>query len=306
MLTPLRILAAVGALLCSWLADGVRASPPSIRDEARLFSPAARREADAQIEIIRNEYRVRVRIDTYPAVSWFARLTRDFQDLKTRNRYFTEWARRNAQSVGPDGIYVLVCKDPDPFHVEVITGRGALPYFPANENDRLRTLLLGRFRQGQYDSGLSEGLQTIQAALEHNGAVAAEHEPSFSWPLIGGICVAFLALWGCLELVRYFTIDTSHESSGRGGELTGYGGGGSLPAGLFVTMTKPWHLTLLGPEQHPLDFLEKKMVAVVAPQSPTGAVDHLAQELAVDSHKFATGRLDGPVAEHEVAGDAQP
>jgi uncharacterized membrane protein YgcG len=305
VITPLRILAAVGALLCSWLTDGARASSPSIRDEARLFSPAARREADAQIASIRNDYRVHVRIDTYPAVSWFARLTRDFQDLKTRNRYFTEWARRNAQSVGPDGIYVLVCKDPDPIHVEVITGRGVLPYFPANENDRLRTLLLGRFRQGQYDSGLSEALQAIQAALEHNGAVAAEHEPSFSWPLIGGICVAFLALWGGLELVRYFTMDTSHETSGSG-EPTGYGGGGSLPAGLFVTMTKPWHLTLLGPDQHRLDSLEKKTVAVVDPQSPTGGVDHRAQELAVDSTKFAGGHLDGPVAEHEVAGDAQP
>ena len=187
----------------------------------------------------RRSYDKRLVIETFSSVPWTARLTRNLKEPQARDQFFADWAKRNARRAGPNGIYVLICNQPAPQQVEVVPGREARPFFSSEEVRQARTLLLARLRQGQPDTALLESIRLIGSRLQSNGATAPPPRENFPWGQVVWLVPAIIAFWGLVELAHYLTIGRSHPADVPMG-LVGYGGGGSLPAGLFVTMTTRW------------------------------------------------------------------
>jgi hypothetical protein len=275
--------AALGAVALG--GDGFAAAP-AIRDHAELFSPATLREANELAENIQANYDKRLVIETFSSVPWTARLTQNFKDPQDRARYFDQWAKRNARRAGASGIYVLICKGPAPTEAEVRVGRDALPFFSLEDASRLREAVMGDLRQGQFDAALLRAVRLIGSRLEIKGAHAPAPEESFSWGPILWTFFTLIAIGVLLQLVHYLVIDRSRAGEA---EPVGFGGGGSLPAGLFAAMTSHWlrDLWRRQPDVGTEPYLEAKRVPVVdeAEHDLSNAIPSHSQELAGFDHQ---------------------
>jgi hypothetical protein len=241
--------------------DGFAAAPP-IRDHAQLFSPPTLREASELADTIQTNYDKRLVIETFSSVPWTARLTQNLKDPQNRPRYFAQWAKRNGRRVGANGIYVLICKEPAPIEVEVRVGRDVLPFFSLEAASRAREMLLADLRQGKPDAALLRAVRLIESRLEVSGAHAPAPEESFPWGPVLWTFFTLVAVGVLLRLVRYLVIGLSRSDVA---EPVGFGGGGSLPAGLFAAMTSHWLRDLLRAQPGLLTepYLEAKRVPVV-------------------------------------------
>jgi hypothetical protein len=269
------------------------AAAPPIRDHANLFSLATLSEANELAEAIQTNYDKRLVIETFSSVPWTARLTHNFKDPQDRARYFAEWAKRNARRAGANGIYVLICKQPAPVEVEVRVGRDTLPFFPLEDANRAREVLLADLRQGQPDTALLRSVRLIESRLEANGAHAPAPEEIFPWGRVLWSFLAIVVFWVLIELAHYLAIGRSRPGEAEA-EPVGFGGGGSLPAGLFAAMTSHWLRDLWrrqpGPVTEP--YLQAKRVPVeeanrdeaVAENHSNVAAFH-AEELAGFDHQ---------------------
>jgi hypothetical protein len=274
------------------LGGSVFAGAPPVRDHANLFSSDAIAEANGTAEAIQTHFDKHVVIETFSSVPWTARLTHNFKEPQARDQFFADWAKRNARRAGPDSIYVLICNQPAPQQVELVPGREAQPFFSSEDVRQARTLLLARLRQGQPDTALLESIRLIGARLQSNGATAPPPKESFPWGQVVWLVPAIIAFWGLVELAHYLTIGRSHPADVPTAPV-GYGEGGSLPAGLFVTMTTRWlhDLWRREPDLSTTAPLEAKRVPVAEPDLP------LSDEVAAH-----TGQVNYPVLESHEAG----
>ena len=291
MLSLCRALTFVAAVGPWTLGGSAFAGAPLVRDHANLFSRAALAEADEAVETIQTQYDKRLVIETFSSVPWTARLTHNLKEPQARDQFFADWAKRNARRAGPNGIYVLICKQPVPFQVEVVPGGEARLFFSSEDARQARNLLLARLHQGQPDSALLESIRLIESRLQSNGATAPPPRETFPWGLVVWLVPAIIAFWGLVELAHYLTVGRSHPADEPTGTV-GYGGGGSLPAGLFVTMTTRWAHDLLRREvdRSTRAPLETKRVPVEEPGL-----------LLSDEVTAHTGQITYPVLEtHET------
>jgi hypothetical protein len=252
--------AALGAVALG--GDAFAAAPP-IRDHANMFSLAGLREANEIAEAIQTNYDKRLVVEAFSSAPWTARLTHNFKDRQDRARYFAEWARRNARRAGANGIYVLICKQPAPVEVEVRARRDALPFFSLEDASRAREVLLADLRQGQPDTALLRCVRLIESRLEVNGAHAPAPEESFAWGRVLWSFLAIVAFWALVQLAHHLVIGRSRPGEADA-EPVGFGGGGSLPAGLFGAMTSHWLRDLWCRQPAPLTepYLQAKRVPV--------------------------------------------
>jgi hypothetical protein len=272
--------AVLGAVAFS--GDAFAVAPP-IRDHAQLFSLAALGESNEIAESIQTNYDKRLVIETFSSVPWTARLTHNFNDPQDRARYFAEWAKRNARRAGSNGIYVLICKEPAPAEVEVRVGRDARPFFSLEDASRARDVLLADLRQGQPDTGLLRSVRLIESRLEVNGAHAPAPEEIFPWGRVLWLFLAIVGFWALVQLVHYLAIGRSRLGDAEA-EPVGFGGGGSLPAGLFAAMTSHWLRDLRRRPPGPVTrtYPEAKRVPVEEPGRDENVPEHVSN--AVVSH----------------------
>ena len=109
----LPLLAAVGVLAVAVAARAGDDLPTAaVRDEARLFSPEARRKADEEIADIKKVYRLDFVLETASAAP--EDVKKQLLVAKTnaqKTQILHAWGARRAEAAGSDGVYVLVCKD---------------------------------------------------------------------------------------------------------------------------------------------------------------------------------------------------
>jgi hypothetical protein len=152
--------AAVGCLVVAMSVDAVT---PEIRDDAKLFSPAAVKKADSIIREIYRQHDRDVLIETFAGVPVADVERFKAMDTSKREGYFLQWAKDRASDRLVNGVYVLICKEPHYLEVGVVEKQ---PHrFPPGTRDAIKTILRKELKEGRYDEGLAEALKVIESEL---------------------------------------------------------------------------------------------------------------------------------------------
>jgi uncharacterized protein len=260
MLALFRCTLIVPALLVALLltAGQAFAIVPQVKDDGKFFSADAVRKANEVIRELQHTHRVDLVIETMDK----APAGIEGKSSSERNRLFGEWALRRFKELGIDGIYLLITRSPGHLQIEVgnDTQRRA---FTLADRDKLRELLVRKFREKEYDAGLLEAVADVRNTVDSHMSRSARSAPAANAPpvhhnpagqapagggsgLMGLICfavVALLVIWLVVALIRAFTGSMGRGYGGGyggGGYGPGYGGGGGgggfmsgLMGGLF-------------------------------------------------------------------------
>jgi uncharacterized membrane protein YgcG len=153
----------------AWLVLAGRAAAvaPEIKDEGKFFSPEAVKKANEQIREIFRKTDKDLLIETFPSVpsDQVDRVKRMSREEKVE--FFRKWAQERAQRAVVNGVYILVCKDPTYFRIEVSgKGRGA---FDSKAVNKLEEGILSEFRDKRFDEGL---MAAVKFVGERFGAAA--------------------------------------------------------------------------------------------------------------------------------------
>jgi hypothetical protein len=136
----------------------------AIRDGGEFFSAGTLEKAEALIGRIGRRFGKQVRVETFKAVPPAMQ-----QELtpENRGRLFNEWATSRALELRVRGVYVLICKQPGRIQIEVGDDT-ARRLFPMADRNRLVEIMLGKFRERRFDTGLLEGLDYVESAMKTN------------------------------------------------------------------------------------------------------------------------------------------
>jgi hypothetical protein len=277
------LVVALAAACCTAGAARAEGSGSAVRDGAGLFSREKIDRADKKIEKIRREYNENLFVETVPAVSGVWSELPRFLSPWRENQHLAAQAREWARQKGPEGIYVLICKEPRAAHVAVRPSSKGQK-FTTRDREQLRRDLLQRLQQKGPDQALLETVDAVGRLLE---AKAAQPKgPSASGSVLGGLVLGLLALWAVLGLVRLRLRSADPEAEGVTGPTD------PLPAllgSMFGTTAALWvydtlfHRGLCAPSS--LAAAESAPAAAGEPPAPEGAP---AQELVVgDNHENA-------------------
>jgi uncharacterized membrane protein YgcG len=137
---------------------------PDIQDEGGFFSADAVRKAREGIAELRRQFGKDLVIETFKEIP--ADRKKDYKPAD-RRRFFDAWAKDRAKTLGVEGVYVLVCREPASLQVEVgqETRKKA---FTMEDRNRLAEQLLKSFRERKYDEGLLEAVKLVEARLKAN------------------------------------------------------------------------------------------------------------------------------------------
>ena len=224
-----------------------------VKDAAGFFKAETVKKAEARIKQINDRFKQSVLIETFKTVPADRAKEVADMDARGRERFFTGWLRDVARQSGLDGIYVLVCKEPA--HVQVGVGaQTEKKAFTPADRDRLSKLLLEGFRAKEFDRGLLDGLDLVDATLARNlGTPAAQPEQKapapaagdttppktagergkeeaqgFQWVWLLWIALGLLGLWIVIGVLRALFRPRPQQGYGQ---PPGYGAGGPAQAG---------------------------------------------------------------------------
>jgi uncharacterized membrane protein YgcG len=199
-------------------AQGERAPPYGVRDEAGLFSREAKETANAEIDKIHNAYKRDIFIET-------------LKDGPTTN--VEDWAAGRAEKYRIHGIYVVITTNPHKLQVEVDrTTRDKGLFSQANARE-LSARMLADLKAKKTDAALLDGMKFVQTTIHAHAPPAAQPQRTNQVPMtvppalqehsnwLGYACLAIAAL-----IVVWLVIGIFRGLTNRGGGAPGYGGGG--------------------------------------------------------------------------------
>jgi uncharacterized membrane protein YgcG len=151
----------VGVALVAGLLFSGRAAAvaPEVKDEAKFFSPEAVKKANKQIHEIARKYGKDLLVETLPAVPGDQAAKVKAMSTEEREKFFHNWAADRAEAAVVNGVYIMVVKDPA--HLQIDITPKATSAFPKEEFDKLRAMLLAKFRNKQFDEGLLEAVRMV-------------------------------------------------------------------------------------------------------------------------------------------------
>jgi hypothetical protein len=140
----------------TWLALSTvgLAVAPEIKDEGKFFSADAVKKANEIIREIAGKSGKDLLIETFATVPGdeAEREKVKKMDGKEKYDYFRKWAAKRAEAAVVNGVYILICKDPTFFKIEV--DRKSRSTFDSGAVKKLQEIVLGEFRDKRYDDGL--------------------------------------------------------------------------------------------------------------------------------------------------------
>ena len=145
-------------------AGGARRDKPlTVTDNAKLFSSAAVKTADAAIADLFKQG-ADVLIETYPAApkEWADKLKA--ADGSERKKVFGEWARERLKAEKARGVAVLVCLDPRFVIAQVPPEDG--PKFASGFSGEVGDAVLKAFKKEKYDQGLADIVRLAKEDLK--------------------------------------------------------------------------------------------------------------------------------------------
>jgi hypothetical protein len=152
--------AAVGCLVVAMSVDAVA---PEIRDDAKMFSPAAVKKADTMIREIYRQHDRDVLIETFSSIPMADAEKVKAMDVVKRDAYFLQWAKDRVRDRLVNGIYVLICKEPH--HLEVGVVEKQPHKFSPGTSDAIKSVLRKELKEGRYDEGLAQAMNVIESEL---------------------------------------------------------------------------------------------------------------------------------------------
>ncbi len=129
-----------------------------VKDMGNLFSPAAVQKANLDLQKLAKEADVTVTMETLvrvPAGQW-KRV--ESMNPEMRNKFFADWLKERAGAAKADGVYLLICRQPE--HIEIGVGNNAKGFTQA-KRDELAKLLMERFKAKQFDQGLFQAVDFV-------------------------------------------------------------------------------------------------------------------------------------------------
>jgi hypothetical protein len=183
-------------------ADGEESEKAPVMDEAGLFSPAARRRATAEIEAIREKYRVDLVIETTkesPPES--EREKHAWWKARERGRVLLQWANDRAEELEVDGIYIVIFNGSTAARRDVrVVGWPAEweVKVSAVKREQLRKQLARELRDDP-DRALLSAIDTFRAQMEL--IRTPDPSPLPVWPALI-VVGSLVGVWLLLVLVR--------------------------------------------------------------------------------------------------------
>ncbi len=233
-------------------APAARAATGGIQDGGAFFSEQAKAEATRVISDVQRTVKKDIVIETFAEIPAAMKLGSDLSDKAAANRFFVQWAEKQARLQSVNGVYVLLVKQPA--HLQVVVGNQTLKQlFTATDREALVSTMLTKLRAKQSDAALLDGVQfvasTMRAHAAPNAAAAPAHrnsaqpqpasgkESSSSW--IWSAIIIALVVWVGFGLLRSLL---GGRTAGAG-MAQGAGGGGffrSLLGGMFGAAAGMW------------------------------------------------------------------
>jgi hypothetical protein len=145
------------------LAAVAQAVAPEIRDDGKFFSAAALKKANELIAEMSRKHNVDFLVETYATVPADQVERVRFMDSGERGEFFKKWAMDRSKTRVVNGVYALICKEPEHFIVG-ITGTG-VKAFPAGNRAKLEEAMRREFAEKRFDEGLFAGIRFAQDRL---------------------------------------------------------------------------------------------------------------------------------------------
>jgi uncharacterized membrane protein YgcG len=170
-----------------------QAADSFVRDEAGFFSPAALARAEEQIREIHRASNQDVLIETVAALSAEQEKERKYQGT---TQFFSQWAKERVAAAECDGIYILICREPQ--FIQVNAGSEAEKAFPSAVRAELRRTLSRQFDKKHNDDGLLDAVGFIRSRLQPESRPA--RSAYWLWPVL--IILGLLLAWVAIGVVR--------------------------------------------------------------------------------------------------------
>jgi hypothetical protein len=205
-----------------------------VDDRAGLFSADAVARAREAVRQFRKDYHRDLFIETFAHVPDGDR--KDVSGLWTwsRERYFTGWAKRRAKTVGVDGVYVLICKQPKHVHVLVYPDTPEQAFTDDNTKELRRRL--ERQLPKAPDAALEDAAAFVRDTVKENLAAREAAAASIRFGTVAWLLGAVLGIWLLLSLVRAVL----HWRGAAAADPAHVGLTAGFFAGLFGTTAGHW------------------------------------------------------------------
>lgn len=161
-------LVALGCLVVTGTALAV--FPPPVKDDGKFFTKDGLDRANKKIREIYEKYKKDVVVETQTALS-----AEQEKQLKEdgNTKYFGKMARERSEALGLNGVFILLLKKPRDLtiHMDPATQKGM---FTTADRKKVIDKIVARFREEEFDKGLLDGLDAIDAAFKVNSMSKAK------------------------------------------------------------------------------------------------------------------------------------
>lgn len=145
------------ALVLAFVLAFASSSSAQVKDDASFFSAAAVAEAKEGIQQIKQTFKKDFVVETY--------LKAPSKDFKAKD--FEAFAEKRAETLKVDGIYLFIVKEKG--HLEVVVDpKTIMKAFPVADRTQMRNLLLAKFKDKEFDKGLTGAVAFARARLEQH------------------------------------------------------------------------------------------------------------------------------------------
>ena len=159
-MTNKRWLTSIAVVLAVMTATA-RGDAATIRDRARLFSPAAVERADEKLKQIERMTHIPVVIETIDAIPGLERTSTKAE----REEAINALALKRDREIHDEGLYILISKREHLISNLLVRQRYAT-LLPLEKRDAIRNAFLSEFQKKQnYDGGLEKAVHTIEQCL---------------------------------------------------------------------------------------------------------------------------------------------
>jgi uncharacterized membrane protein YgcG len=139
--------------------------PPPIKDDGKFFSKEAVEKANKKIREIYEKYKKDVVVETLTALT--PEQEKKMKEDGGTAKYFNRLALARARELGLNGVCIVISRKPEYLRVHMDPGTQKTVFKTANQNETYKAIA-AQFREGDFDRGLMDGLEAIEAAFKAN------------------------------------------------------------------------------------------------------------------------------------------
>lgn len=224
-----------------------------VHDNANIFSQSAVDQANTAMTQMQERHNKQFVVET------FAKLSDDqlaqLQQLGDQE-FFDQWLMERAKFENVNGVYALICLDPDHHYIDIRAGKNttARGEFTNADANRVRQQMKTDFHNKQYDQGLLAAVDQVEQIYTNNitahngGNYSSGAVPAYSNPVpynnnnynyhtssgggFGSLICGFIGLMIIISLIRSIFHGGYGGGFGNwGGGMGGYGGYGGYGGG---------------------------------------------------------------------------